>query len=283
MILKVDKEFQKLIRPLDKQEYARLEESIVQFGVLDTIKSWITENGDELIVDGHNRYEIARKHGKPFGCSRMSFSNRDQARMWILSNQLARRNMSASAYREMTIAVTALLTKIKAKTSRDEAIKNLNAPSHRNPVPRSETKKDTIREEAKAAGIPRERLAAAMKLPDETLEDVVQGKSSLPAAPDKKPSSRMAVGCLTELEVRQECRRWLLNLRQMADPIWGEMILENLEAYPPTPAQKRRLIDALDAAQKTIEEVRAAWEAEWDRQAATSRVQEASAEAATIQ
>ena len=164
MILKIDNEFKKLIRPLNEKEYEALEKSIIQFGVMDTIKSWPTPDG-ELIVDGHNRFDIARKHGVEYGCSRLEFSDRDQAKMWILKNQLARRNMNAADYKEMQIAVTALLTKIQVRNSRAEAQKKNAKPLESASTakcgssPDVEVQTRTVRTAAKAAGVPGHRGA----------------------------------------------------------------------------------------------------------------------------
>ena len=57
--LKIDPEFEKVIPPLTKDEYHQLEENILDDGrIMMPIAVW----GD-IIVDGHNRYRIAREYG----------------------------------------------------------------------------------------------------------------------------------------------------------------------------------------------------------------------------
>ena len=87
--LNIDKGFKDLIRPLTRQEYLQLEENILADGCRDPIAVW-----KGYIVDGHNRYEICRKHRIPFRTTEMSFSSREEAIMWICKNQLGRRNIS---------------------------------------------------------------------------------------------------------------------------------------------------------------------------------------------
>lgn len=85
----IDDDFKELIRPLRAREYRQLEENILSDGCRDPIVIW---NG--IIVDGHNRYEICKRHGLPFSTVEMSFDSREDAIVWICLNQLGRRNIS---------------------------------------------------------------------------------------------------------------------------------------------------------------------------------------------
>lgn len=87
--LKIDKEFKTLIRPLSPKEYEQLEANILADGCRDPIVTW-----HGYIIDGHNRYEICRKHNIGFKVKEMSFESRDEAVVWICSNQLGRRNIT---------------------------------------------------------------------------------------------------------------------------------------------------------------------------------------------
>ena len=66
--LKIDPEFEKVIPPLTKDEYHQLEENILDDGrIMMPIAVW----GD-IIVDGHNRYRIAREYGDiPFSTTQL--------------------------------------------------------------------------------------------------------------------------------------------------------------------------------------------------------------------
>lgn len=89
MSIVIDKEFESLIPPLTAEEYAGLEESILQEGCRDALIVW----GDTLI-DGHNRYEICTRHNIPFETTEMFFPSRDDVKLWMMRNQLARRNLN---------------------------------------------------------------------------------------------------------------------------------------------------------------------------------------------
>ena len=86
--MKIDVEFQGLIPPLTFEEKKMLEESILNEGCRDAIVLW----GD-TIIDGHNRYEICTKHGKPFETVNREFESRNEVIEWIIKNQFGRRNL----------------------------------------------------------------------------------------------------------------------------------------------------------------------------------------------
>lgn len=89
VVLKIDEDFKTLIRPLSQDEYLQLEANLLLDGCREPIITW---NG--VIVDGHNRYEICKKHNIPFAVQPKEFGCREEAIIWICSNQLGRRNIS---------------------------------------------------------------------------------------------------------------------------------------------------------------------------------------------
>ena len=94
-MIKIDKEFEALIPPLSPEEFAQLEENCVRDGIRDPLVVWHVPNGDDILIDGHNRWKIAAKHGgMHFEIERMEFDLRDDAKAWMLANQLGRRNLN---------------------------------------------------------------------------------------------------------------------------------------------------------------------------------------------
>ena len=89
--LKIDPEFQGKIPPLTFEELNQLESNILRDGrIINPIIVW-----QGLIVDGHNRYTIAKKHPEiPFTVHEKAFANRYEAIIWICKNQLGRRNLT---------------------------------------------------------------------------------------------------------------------------------------------------------------------------------------------
>ncbi len=87
--LQIDEEFRTLIRPLTSKEFRQLEQNLLRDGCMDPIVTW---NG--IIVDGHNRYKICKKHEIPFEVIEIDFRSKAEAIIWICDQQLGRRNIS---------------------------------------------------------------------------------------------------------------------------------------------------------------------------------------------
>ena len=85
----IDEEFKSLLPALDKKTFELLEENILENGCRDSIVLW----GD-ILVDGHNRYEICMKHDIPFNTVNRDFDTREDALIWIISTQISRRNLT---------------------------------------------------------------------------------------------------------------------------------------------------------------------------------------------
>lgn len=92
--LLIDPEFRSLIRPLTVEEHSLLESNLKANGCINPIIVW-----NDIIIDGHNRYEICCRLGIPYSVSQMTFKNRDEARLWICNFQLGRRNLNEEARR----------------------------------------------------------------------------------------------------------------------------------------------------------------------------------------
>lgn len=87
----VDDEFKSLIPPLQAEERLRLVQSLLDEGCRDALIVWKEQ---KILVDGHNRYEICREHGIPYKVTERTFTGRDHVKQWIITNQIARRNIS---------------------------------------------------------------------------------------------------------------------------------------------------------------------------------------------
>ncbi len=94
MTIMIDREFRGMIPPLKTDEYKNLEESLRQEGCRNPIILW-----NDVIVDGHNRYEICTRLDIPYRTVQRKFSSREEVVSWICLNQLSRRNLSEEAFR----------------------------------------------------------------------------------------------------------------------------------------------------------------------------------------
>ncbi len=97
-------ELKDFIPPLSQDEYAQLEQNIISYGCKDAILIWETTKdkiGQEgspeplyLIIDGHNRYGICKKHGIAFNIQLLQFSGIKEVKDFMIETQLGRRNLT---------------------------------------------------------------------------------------------------------------------------------------------------------------------------------------------
>jgi hypothetical protein len=85
----IDEEFKAILPALDRETYAMLEESLLSHGCMNPLVLW---NG--VLIDGHNRYEICKRHKIRFQTIDKEFGSREEALIWIITTQVARRNLS---------------------------------------------------------------------------------------------------------------------------------------------------------------------------------------------
>lgn len=90
--LKIDPELRNLLPPLTDDEYKQLEKNIVENGFDRNfpIMEW-----QGYIVDGHNRYDICKKHNiTDYVVGTLAYETKEQVMEWMLDIQLGRRNLS---------------------------------------------------------------------------------------------------------------------------------------------------------------------------------------------
>jgi transposase-like protein len=93
--LVIDPEFQSLIPPLTAEERAQLEANLRAEGCRDPLVVWPQDDGPSILLDGHTRYEICQQYGLPFQMvEAKSINTREDAQLWIVHNQLGRRNLT---------------------------------------------------------------------------------------------------------------------------------------------------------------------------------------------
>jgi len=90
MDIVVNEELKAYIDPLTPEEYEALERSILAEGCRDALVLW----GD-VLVDGHNRYGICRKHDIAFQTVQNErFRSMEDVHLWMIDQHLGRRSIS---------------------------------------------------------------------------------------------------------------------------------------------------------------------------------------------
>ena len=164
--LKIDPEFKNLIPPLTTEEYAGLEESILHEGCRDALIVW----GDTLI-DGHIPFEIME----------MFFPSRDDVKLWMLKNQLSRRNLSDM---QRVAMVRKCEDSVKAKArERMEEGRNQYTDSPKEKFPEGKQARDELGAMAGVSGKTYEHAVTVLETaPTPIVEATMQDALSINAA-----------------------------------------------------------------------------------------------------
>ena len=85
----IDEEFSRLLPPLEEHEFCSLEDDILIHGCMNPLVLW-----NDILIDGHNRYNIVRKHNLPFKTISLEFDSRDEVISWMITIQIYRRNLT---------------------------------------------------------------------------------------------------------------------------------------------------------------------------------------------
>lgn len=87
--IEIKEEFKKLIPALTKEEYKQLEDNCLEEGIREKIILW-----NNYIIDGHNRYNIAKQWNLEYETESKNFSSEEAVKEWMILNQFGRRNLS---------------------------------------------------------------------------------------------------------------------------------------------------------------------------------------------
>jgi len=149
--MRYDTDFKSFIPPLSREEYKLLKESILKDGCRDAIVVWTEplssgEPGRTMILDGHNRYEICTNHKIDFQTQELKLKNMGEAKIWVIQNQLGRRNLTDYQRGRLTLHLQSMIQK-RAKEKQIEGGKTkLSQISAEPPI-------ETREELAKLAGV----------------------------------------------------------------------------------------------------------------------------------
>ena len=174
--VKIDSEFQALCPPLQDDERRQLEENILHDGCRDDLVVW---EGHDILLDGHNRFEICRDHNLPYSVSEITFPDREHVILWMRENQLGRRNLSEDQRAAMCVAVVEARSAIE---KRERARKGRAAGGDAT----TEQKADRLSAETtdKRSDGPKQDTRAAVaqefNVPENKLRDVAKIKRDAP-------------------------------------------------------------------------------------------------------
>ena len=151
--LKIDPELRDLLPPLTSEEYKQLEKNIVENGFDRNfpIMEW-----QGFIVDGHNRYDICKKHNIEPIIGTLAYKTKEEVMEWMLDIQLGRRNLTPI----QKIAITEKYRPIYEKQAKENSLSNLKQNTDVVKLP-TRTEKDNM-------GRTSEKLASIANVSEKT-------------------------------------------------------------------------------------------------------------------
>lgn len=175
MSIIIDSEFRALIPPLSAEEYSQLEENCLREGIRDALVVWERPDGANVLIDGHNRFQISARHaGLPFEIKKMKFDSREDVKAWIIRNQFGRRNLPL--YERARLALQ--LKPIIAEKAREKL-----ATHTEQGYQKSDKAVTTAKELAKAAGVSHDTIHKVESIeknaPEEVKEKARSGELSI--------------------------------------------------------------------------------------------------------
>jgi hypothetical protein len=161
----IDPEFESLLPSRTSEQDDELKEMLLREGCRDPFVTWDEEG---ILLDGHNRYAICRKHGIQYTVRRLPFADRDAAKEWVLRNQLARRNLNSFQSIEVALKFKSLFA-ARAKANQHAGV----------PLKLGEGG-ETVEAVAKLAGVSSETVRRVERILERADEaDVVEAVNAL--------------------------------------------------------------------------------------------------------
>ena len=105
--MQIKEEFKKLIPPLSVEEKRQLESNIIADGCREPLVLWV-----DILIDGHNRYEICVRLNIEFKTISKDFENESAVKLWMIDNQRGRRNLTDGWKFELAQVKKAVLSEI---------------------------------------------------------------------------------------------------------------------------------------------------------------------------
>jgi hypothetical protein len=185
MTIRIDPAFERLMQPLSDAEYAQLEANLLAEGCPDALVLWAEEG---ILLDGHHRLRICEAHSIAYQTRTLSFPDREAAMVWMIANQLGRRNSTPMHISDMR-GKRYHLEKLREGSGQIEGNKNAEKQKAQNEPFVLEPEEDEP-ENAPGGGDTAQRLADEYGVTRETIKRDAEFSSALDTL-DKSVSPTM--------------------------------------------------------------------------------------------
>ena len=161
--MRIDNEFKNLIPVLTADEYSELEKSILREGCRDALVTW-----NNILIDGHNRYEICTKHALPYNTVERAFLCRDDVIEWIIRNQFGRRNLPAYERARLALRLKPVIAERAKEQQIRKPIEFVSQKSvEQKPI-------DTQKELARVAGVSHDTMSKVEAIEREAPKPIIE-------------------------------------------------------------------------------------------------------------
>ena len=163
-VIILDEAFRDLLPPLEAEELANLEEQMLATnGPTEKLVVWPTKDGS-VLIDGHNRYDICSRNGYGYGTREIDFACRDEAMVWMIANQMGRRNLNAAQRAAVAAELAGIKTRLLEEDANSGHMEPVDPEGDTTSAPvkgKKKTKRDIEREAAKETGVGHETVRKA--------------------------------------------------------------------------------------------------------------------------
>jgi hypothetical protein len=215
--------------PLSSEELTALEELCIKDGKI--IQPLIVWNGQ--LVDGHNRYNIAKKHNLSFTTQEKQFASELDAILWIKENALSQRNLPDFAKIEMMKEIEDLLS----EEGRKNKAHGLTAPGKSLLTEMTKEKDEhhnTRKKLAATTGISETQIAKAKviqkKADEQTKEKLRKGETTI-GKEYNKVTGKKNINEITDFEkvqlAAEDLQKWAVKYEK--NPYLADIIPSVLE------------------------------------------------------
>lgn len=179
MEYRIDPELNEVLPKLSDADYKALEQSLLTEGFKGApIMVW----GD-IIVDGHNRYDICNKHNIPYEVKEIEFASKEEAIIWMVRQQLGRRSLTP-LQRIQIVEKYRPFYKKKAEKNKSLNGGNKIAKSENSTTPLTKEEKIDVREKlAKDADVSTNTYSKGVKIlesgNEELISETINGQKSI--------------------------------------------------------------------------------------------------------
>ncbi|HBK45507.1 MAG TPA: plasmid replication/partition related protein [Xanthomonadaceae bacterium] len=209
MDIVVNEELKAYIDPLTADEHASLERSILAEGCRDALVLW-----GNVLIDGHNRYGICRKHGLPFQTVQNTrFQSMEDVHLWMIEQHLGRRSVSDYQRGVLALRKRAILAaRQKAAESPAPAEAETASGNDADSPPWSDAPAVSRAELAREARLSSNQVGMIERIHAQAAPEVIEAVKS----GDLSISAAAAVATLSEQEQRNAALGGKAELRQAA-------------------------------------------------------------------